>query len=181
MLMVDIRLIAATNHDLRLLIKERKFREDLYHRINGVNIRVPPLRERRTDIPMLADHFLKISCMDKNQPIKTLTGEAAHVLSSHYWPGNVRELKHTMEKAAILIDQNEITVDDIMVHINEPTPWTDPEKDPDKIEEAKDNFEREHILSVLNNTNWKINEAAKVLCIDRSTLFRKMKKLRIQR
>jgi len=177
---VDVRIITATNKDLQHLISEGHFREDLFHRINVLSINVPPLKQRKDDITLMADYFLKNACIDNNQPLKTLSKKAIQFLKHQDWPGNVRELKHLMEKAAILIEDTIIDIDDIEAIIGkEERGLTGVDKT--EIDEAKIKFEREHILSILNKTGWHITKAAKMLGIDRSTLFRKMKKLGIKK
>jgi DNA-binding NtrC family response regulator len=128
----------------------------------------------------MADYFLKNACIDNNRPLKTLSKKAIQFLKHQDWPGNVRELKHLMEKAAILIEDAIIDIDDIEAIIGkEERELTGVDKT--EIDEAKIKFEREHILSILNKTGWHITKAAKTLGIDRSTLFRKMKKLGIRK
>ncbi|MEO0185182.1 MAG: sigma-54 dependent transcriptional regulator [candidate division WOR-3 bacterium] len=174
---VDVRIIAATNQNLLKLMKEKQFREDLYHRLNVLTIHIPPLRERTTDIPLLAEYFLKNACIENNRPIKTLTKNAYQYLKLYHWPGNVRELKYLMEKLAILLPKTELDTDDI-------TPILDEIKKDSKlqynIDVAKDELEKSYILSALQQANGHMGKAAEILGIDRSTLFRKIKKLGIK-
>jgi two-component system nitrogen regulation response regulator NtrX len=177
---VDVRIITATNKDLQHLISKGHFREDLFHRINVLSINVPPLRQRKDDITLMIDYFLKNACIDNNRPLKTLSKKAIQFLKHQDWPGNVRELKHLMEKAAILIEDAIIDIDDIEAIIGkEERGLTGVDRI--EIDDAKKRFEKEYILSILNETGWHITEAAKMLGIDRSTLFRKMKKLGIRK
>ena len=177
---VDVRLIVASNKDIRKLIFEKKFREDLYHRLNVISIKVPPLRERKEDILMLAKYFLREACIENNRSLKGLTGGAMKFLKNQKWQGNVRELKHMMEKIAILSESKEIDSEEIIMAmgltknhlsiINK-----------EGIEKAEEKFERDYIISVLNRTGWKIGKTAEILKIDRTSLFRKMKKLKIEK
>ncbi len=174
---VDVRIIAATNQNLSKLMKDKQFREDLYHRLNVLTIHIPPLRERTTDIPLLAEYFLKNACIENNRPIKTLTKNAYQYLKLYHWPGNVRELKYLMEKLVILLPKTELDTDDI-------TPILDEIKKDSKlqynIDVAKDELEKSYILSALQQANGHMGKASAILGIDRSTLFRKIKKLNIK-
>ncbi len=181
---IDIRLITATNQNLEELVKLKKFREDFYHRINVLTISVPPLRERREDIPILAEHFLRNFCFENNCALKNLTKKANQFLMRQDWPGNVRELKHFIEKMAVLIENTTIDVDNIKQIIDEDrniARHTFSEDTDNKIEKAKDDFERNYIINVLDQTGWQIIKAAETLGIDRSTLFRKIKRLGIKK
>ncbi|MCX7995652.1 MAG: sigma-54 dependent transcriptional regulator [candidate division WOR-3 bacterium] len=174
---IDVRIIAATNQNLLKLIKEKKFREDLYHRLNVLTIHIPPLRERLEDIPLLAEHFLTNACVENNRPIKILTKKASQFLKQYHWPGNVRELKYLMEKLAILTTRIELDVNDVLPILEEI------KKDSGiqyNIDIAKEELEKSYIISALQEANGHMGKAAKILGIDRSTLFRKIKKLGIK-
>ncbi len=175
-LKIDVRVITATNQDLNHLIKEKKFREDLFHRINVLKIELPPLRQRKEDIRILAEYFLRVACMDNNCPLKHITKKAYKFLENYSWPGNVRELKHLMNKIVILIDENRIDITHIKKLIKK-----ERASDMSQFKEAKQDFERRHIISALEKSEWHIGKAAKILGIDRSTLFRKMKRFGIKR
>lgn len=177
---IDVRIICATNKNLSELIEARKFREDLYHRINVLSITIPPLRERAEDIPVLARYFLENACFDNNIPVKKFSSQALNFLKNFTWPGNVRQLKHLMSKLVILIDEPVIKV----AHIKKILSFKSMEDETyikGGIKAAQMRFEREHIIKALNENNWQISETARSLGIDRSTLFRKMKKLGIKR
>jgi two-component system nitrogen regulation response regulator NtrX len=178
-LQVDVRFITATNQNLDELIAQRKFREDLYHRINVIKITVPPLRDRKTDIPVLAQRFLNEACLDNNRPYKTIDDSAQSTLRNYAWPGNVRELKYLMERMAILIEKTDIGVGDVKSLINLDQKFRHLGKL--EIEKARDSFEKEYLVSVLTRTNWRMSEAAAAMGIDRSTLFRKMRRLGIKK
>lgn len=174
---IDVRIIAATNQDLLELINKKQFREDLYHRINVLTIHIPPLRERKDDIPLLAEYFLKNVCIENNQPIKFLTKNTIEYLKQYHWPGNVRELKYLMEKLAILLPKVELDKDDVIPIFNEV-------KRDSRIQYnigiAKEEVEKNYIISALQQADGHMGRAAKILGIDRSTLFRKIKKLGIK-
>ena len=176
---IDVRIIAATNQDLGLLIKEKRFREDLFHRINVLKIQLPPLRERKEDISILAEHFLKKACIDNNRPLKKLTNQVFHLLQNYDWPGNVRELEHLMNKVTILVDKNTIDISDMKKIMGIEDSIQELKRY--KMDTVKSKFEREYIISVLNQTDWHISAAARILGINRSTLFRKMKRLGIKK
>lgn len=174
---IDVRIIAATNQNLIKLVKEKQFREDLYHRLNVLTIYIPPLRERLEDIPLLAEHFLKNACIENNRPIKEITKNAYQYLKLYHWPGNVRELKYLMEKLAILVAKTELNTDDIAPVLEEVKKDT---KVQYNIDVAKEELERNYILQALRQAGGHMGKAAEILGIDRSTLFRKIKKLGIK-
>ena len=171
---VDVRIIAATNKNLEMMIKDGAFREDLYHRINVVKIVIPPLRERREDILPLTYHFIKIFNDLYNKKIVSVSRQAEGVLLNHAWKGNVRELKNFLERLMIFSKNNEIGIEETLNTFEE----SKEDQSDDEIHSlrtAKNNFEKEHILRELNNNDWKIMETAEALDIDRTNLFRKMK------
>jgi len=159
---VDVRLIAATNKDLYEEVKQQRFREDLYYRLNVIPITLPPLRQRKEDIPLLAEFFLKNICERENLGEKRLLKNTIEVLKNHYWPGNVRELKHIIERAAVLADTFYIKPD----HISLPAATIEPLK---KLENTE-------IKKALEECSGNIAEAARRLGISRATLYRKLKK-----
>lgn len=176
---VNVRFITATNQNLEELIAQKKFREDLYHRINVIKVTVPPLRDRKADIPVLAQKFLNEACLDNNRPFKKISDDAQSELRHHSWPGNVRELKYLMERLAILIDKTDVDEDDIKSLLSVDQKFRILGKM--EIEKARDSFEKEYLVSVLDRTGWRMSEAADSMGIDRSTLFRKMRKLGIKK
>jgi two-component system response regulator HydG len=170
---VDVRLIAATNQDLEKLIKEGKFREDLYFRLNVVSIKLPPLRERLDDIPLLMDAFLREFSQIHNKKVTIISPEARKILYKYSWPGNVRELKNCIESMVVVSTKNAIDVEDIPDHILQRSSETS--KVPSMvagitIEEA----ERELIKSTLATVGGNREEAAKMLGIGERTLYRKL-------
>lgn len=167
---VDVRVIAATNTSLEQRIKEGKFREDLYYRLNVVSIKVPPLRERKEDIPLLIDAFLKEFCKEHKKPLLVVHPEALNKMMAYSWPGNVRELRNLIESIVILTQKTEITIDDLPVYIREGVTPTIL-KEASNIKEA----ERTLILDALRKTNNNKTKAAQLIGISRRTLHRKLK------
>jgi DNA-binding NtrC family response regulator len=174
---VDVRIIAATNADLMQRVKEGRFREDLYYRLNVIEIRMPALRERRDDIPVLIKHYLAIFAKESEKNIKDIDYEAMQALLAYDWPGNVRELRNTIERATVLADGGVITIHDL----------------PDKfrtldiegvstssLRHALDEFEREYIRRSMSENKGNKEAVAGKLGIDLATLYRKLKKLRIE-
>ena len=170
---VDVRLIAATNQDLEKLIKEGKFREDLYFRLNVVSIKLPPLRERLDDIPLLMDAFLREFSQIHNKKVSIISPEARKILYKYSWPGNVRELKNCIESMVVVSTKNAIDVEDIPDHILQRSSEisTTPSLAAGiTIEEA----ERELIKSTLATVGGNREEAANMLGIGERTLYRKL-------
>jgi len=174
---VDVRIIAATNADLMQRVREGRFREDLYYRLNVIEIRMPALSERRDDIPVLIKHFLEICLQETGKKIKDIDYEATQALLAYDWPGNIRELRNTIERAVVLADGEMITMHDL----------------PDKfrtqdlegvsttpLRQALDTFEREYIRRSLAEHKGNKESAAETLGIDLATLYRKLKKLKIE-
>ena len=173
----DTRLIAATNRNLRAMVEKGTFREDLFYRLFVVVIRIPPLRERPEDIPLLIQHFLQQSAKENNRTIEAITPDALHVLSAYPWPGNVRELRNAIERMVVLTRSPRITLRDVPAEIRDnktavtasvamPTPGAPPLS----IDEAEKNL----IAKALKATNGNRTLAAKQLGISRRTLHRKL-------
>jgi two-component system response regulator AtoC len=173
---VDVRFIAATNSDLKKLVETDKFREDLYYRLNVINISLPPLRERKEDIPLLCSHFLKKFNIEMKKEIDRTSEEAMSILMTYEWPGNVRELENTIERAIVVSKESLIRPEDLPPGIKGETPMPLGTADL-----TLDMITKQHIIQILRKNNWNINRSAKVLGIDRVTLYRKMEKLGIQR
>ncbi|WP_456433496.1 sigma-54-dependent transcriptional regulator [Thermosulfuriphilus sp.] len=182
---VDIRIIAATNQDLDKMVKEGKFREDLYYRLNVIPIHVPPLRERKSDIPLLVQAFLEKFSAKRGRSVMSITEEAMGCLMRYHWPGNVRELENLVERLVILCPSDTITVKDLPDYIlgQVETPATSPEIEiPDEgisLSAAVSEFERKLIIQALNKTGWVKNRAAQLLRVNRTTLIEKMKKQKL--
>ncbi|MDE0322452.1 MAG: sigma-54 dependent transcriptional regulator [Candidatus Poribacteria bacterium] len=172
---VDIRVLAATNQDLDNAIREGRFRPDLYYRLAAFPIMVPPLRERREDIPILAHHFLKKFAADAKKPMRTISDDALHVLMQHDFPGNVRELKHAIESAVLRETTDQLQRESLppyLVQQGSQTAISDPTDTTDIL--TLKETERRAIIQALKATKGNISEAARVLGISRNTLYRKM-------
>jgi transcriptional regulator with PAS, ATPase and Fis domain len=169
---VDIRFLAATNRDLEFLIGEKKFREDLFYRLNAATLCLPPLRERRDDIPLLIDHFLKEFSRDNGRDSRVLDEKVlAHLL--HYdWPGNIRELKNTINYAATVSMHERIGLEDL-------PPRFIPGSEYHRSGNVRERVERELILSMLRKTDQNKTRAAKLLNMSRKTLYNKMARYEI--
>ncbi len=184
---VDIRVIAATNKDLEKEVREGRFREDLYYRLNVIPIKLPPLRERVEDIPLLVEHFLARFSQRKKREIKGITKEALECLMRHDWPGNVRELENVIERMVILSNGDYLTLEDVPEYILGKTgstfmPYVQEFDIPEEgihLPRLVAEFEKNLILKALEKTGWVKNRAAKLLHINRTTLIEKMKKQKI--
>jgi two-component system response regulator HydG len=172
---VDVRLISATNQNLVEMVEQKQFREDLYFRIKGVEIHIPPLRERREDIPLLIHFFLQQFAEKYNQPLTGITPEAQQLLMSYAWPGNVRELRNEVEKLVVLSPGPEIGVESLPKSIR-PTVGGGPIGGLENVVGISlEQLEREAIRNTLKLTNGNREQAAKILGIGERTLYRKIK------
>ncbi|MDZ7262717.1 MAG: sigma-54 dependent transcriptional regulator, partial [candidate division KSB1 bacterium] len=170
---VDFRVICATNQNLEKAVEEGTFREDLYYRINVFSIYLPPLRERRSDIPLLARHFVQKYALAMNKPITEIAPDAMDLLVRYHWPGNVRELENAIERAMVIGKPPRIKAEDLPFQLS--ARKTVPTGD--SLEE----IEKAHILNILERMNWNISRSAEILKIDRVTLYNKMKKYDLRR
>ena len=175
---VDFRLITATNKDLEEAIAKGLFREDLYHRLNVVTIYLPPLHERKEDIPLLANYFLKRNNRVNGRKIKSISAKALDILMDYEWPGNVRELENVIERALVLTNNNVISPDDIFLRSWKRTLDSEIISSPRSISLLEG--EKTLIQKALKSTHWNQTKAAKLLRIHRNTLRRKIKHLKIQ-
>jgi DNA-binding NtrC family response regulator len=168
---VDVRVIAATNRELKSAIENGEFREDLYYRLNVVNIHMPPLRERKEDIPLLMAAFVKEFSEENGKNIEAIEPKARMILYNYSWPGNVRELRNCIESAVVMSKSNIITVDDLPPHIN-----TESDQEFVRISTGATlaNIERDVIRATLAQQNGNKTRAAEVLGIGRKTLHRKL-------
>jgi len=183
---VDIRVIAATHRDLEKAVKQGTFREDLYYRLNVIPFILPPLRERGSDIPLLANHFIGKFNIEKKQNINGISPEALKCLTRYHWPGNVRELENLMERLVILKGKGVIEQEDLPEKLlgaewSNAVPSMDIPDSGISFNTAVSEFERELILRALKKTNWIKNRAAKLLQLKRTTLVEKMKKIQLTR
>jgi len=166
---VDVRVIAATNKNLTEEMKKGTFREDLYYRLNVIPIFVPPLRERRDDIPLLASHFLQKFSQERKKEVLSFSPEVIEILLAHPWPGNVRELENVIDHAIIIAKQEKILLKDLPQYLLMRTL-------PTQEFATLQDYEKNLILKTLQETNWNKHKTAKRLNINRSTLYGKMKK-----
>ncbi len=162
----DFRVICATNRDLKKMVEKGIFREDLYYRLNVVNITIPPLRERIEDIPLLVDHFIKKYCTSMSRDIVSIDQAALKRLEEHEFPGNARELENMIERAIVIGNGKEIRLKDLPIEKNIIGNSTDSLHD----------LEQKYVLQILNKYNWNISRSAKALKVDRVTLYNKIKK-----
>ncbi len=182
MIYVDVRVIAATNRDLKEEIQKTKFREDLYYRLNVIPIVVPPLRDRKTDIPLLVEHFIAEFCLDNNKELKKISPEAMSLLVAYSWPGNVRELKNIVERMVIMTRGAVIEAKDV------PDPIQEQHKAPMEfsffefglLKDARREFEKRFIMKKLMENAENISKTAEVIGIERSNLHRKIKSYGIE-
>ncbi|MDL1873359.1 sigma-54-dependent Fis family transcriptional regulator [Deltaproteobacteria bacterium PRO3] len=182
---VDVRIIAATNKNLERAVKERTFREDLFYRLNVIPIRIPPLRERKGDIPMLIEHFLQRFAKENGKKAPQVTPECMQMLSNYAWPGNVRELENAIERLVILKPEQVISIKDlpekflqgggkIFTSVNIPDNGI-------SFKNVVNDFENELILRALEKTAWNKNKAATLLKLNRTTLVEKIKRRQLEK
>lgn len=169
----NFRVIAATNADLKQAIQDRIFRKDLFYRLNVIAFTMPPLRERKEDIPLLAEHFLTQFTQEINRGVERISRDAMDELMLYEWPGNVRELSNAIERAVVVCKTSTITPYDLPIG-------------PSLEDELKARYfslgdlEKQHILKILNQTQWNISKSSAILGIDRSTLYNKIKRYELK-
>jgi DNA-binding NtrC family response regulator len=172
---VDIRIVAATNADLRKAVKERTFREDLYYRLHVVEIQVPPLRERREDIPLLVDHFVGKFARECNKTVRGVSKGARDLLSRYDWPGNIRELENIIQRAVVLTDGPVLQLQDFPLEVAMPHAGARlTEETGLPLKEACEQFERQYVLRVLDQMRWNVSAAARMLGVHRNTIVTKL-------
>jgi DNA-binding NtrC family response regulator len=174
---VDTRVILATNEDLGKLVAEGRFRQDLYYRINVINIELPPIRERLSDIPLLALHFLEEVCRESGKKVVGFTDEASAALTRYSWPGNVREMQNVIERAVLLGKTDRIRLEDLPRQVAAGAPTSADSGSARSLKDALAGPERQIILDVLESNEWNRFATAEVLGINRTTLYKKMKRL----
>ncbi|HIF34668.1 MAG TPA: sigma-54-dependent Fis family transcriptional regulator [Planctomycetes bacterium] len=174
---IDTRVILATNDDLALAVEDGRFREDLYYRVNVINIELPSLAERSADIPLLAQHFLESVREETGKQTEGYTAEALAAMQNYHWPGNVRELHNVIERGVLLGKHDVIDVNDLPSHIVAPARISTGSVAGRTLKEALEEPERNIILEVLRSNNWNRNVTADQLGINRTTLYKKMKRL----
>jgi DNA-binding NtrC family response regulator len=197
---VDVRIVAASNVDLLTLVREGRFREDLFHRLNVIHLVIPPLRDRREDVPLLLTHFLERFCLDNAKPVRQFTAPAMKLLMDYDWPGNVRELENVVERAVVLSTQERVDVDLLPESIRskeivrgvrlqlsefmpplpgEPGSRSAADNPQPSLFQIMDEIERRIIMDMLERTGWNQTEAAERFLIPLSTLNQKIKRLGI--
>jgi DNA-binding NtrC family response regulator len=174
---VDTRVILATNDDLSQLVASGRFRQDLYYRINVINVELPPLRERTSDIPLLAKHFLEEICQESGKKVGGISDDALAALSRYNWPGNVRELQNVIERAVLLGKSDFVGLDDLPRAVAAAGPLSVEAALGRTLKESLAAPERQIILEVLENNDWNRFATAQALGINRTTLYKKMKRL----
>jgi DNA-binding NtrC family response regulator len=179
---VDVRIVAATNKDLQRAVAAGTFREDLFYRLNVIPIRLPPLRERREDVPLLVDHFLERLAAELEREIEGVSTEAMNALMLHPWPGNVRELRNVLERGAVVASGPVIELADLGLSPQAPPGRQGPGQVPGSSPtDSLDEVERRHIAAVLAHTGFNVSQSARVLGVDRVTLYNKMRKYGLKR
>jgi len=173
---VDVRVISATNKDLSELVKSKRFRQDLYYRLAVLPLFIPPLRDRKDDIPLLVEHFVKLSCTRHRQPVRHVSHDVMHALSEAAWPGNVRELQHYIERAVVTTTGRDLTCGDIVALGSQGEPKDLRSVAKDAVAQA----ERSRILDALKRAHGNRAKAAKFLKISRATLYNKLRDYRIE-
>jgi DNA-binding NtrC family response regulator len=196
---VDVRILAASNDDLRKLVREGRFREDLFHRLNVISVHLPPLRDRKLDIPLLIDRFLVRFCQENNKPLRSFTPAAMKLLMDYEWPGNVRELENAVERAVVLSTHELMDADllpenirtreivkGVRLELSEFLPVAGDGSirgatASPSLFEILEEVERRIIVDMLERTNWNQTEAAERFQVPLSTLNQKIKRLGIEK
>jgi transcriptional regulator with PAS, ATPase and Fis domain len=171
---VDFRVICATNRDLQAAVKEGSFREDLYWRLNVVHVHIPPLRERPEDVPVLAEQFLAKFARSMSRKPMRFSPEVLEALAAYPWPGNVRELQNAIERAVVVGRNDVVRAEDLPLRVTQAAAAG---PGPGSLAEA----ERAHVVSVLEASGWNITRAARVLDVDRVTLYNKIRKYELKK
>jgi sigma-54 specific flagellar transcriptional regulator A len=182
---IDVRVIAATHRDLEAEVEKGTFREDLYYRLFVIPVALPPLRCRQDDIPLLADHFIKIFCRKNNREVDNISAPAMKLMMNHTWPGNVRELKNTIERLVVLNENGVIRPGELPARILKVSPMPGSRsmelgEDGICLNTAVSEYEKHLIIQSLEKTNGVKNKAAKLLQLNRTTLVEKIKRYKIQ-
>jgi DNA-binding NtrC family response regulator len=182
---VDVRVVAATHQDLELAIQEGRFREDLYYRLNVIPIEVPPLRDRREDIPLLVHHFLEVHSREKDRKVEGVDPDALVRLCEYAWPGNVRELENLMERLVVMRGEGRVQIADLpeslrttRAQVSSPAVRVPP--DGLSFNEVVEGLETDLILQALEQTSWNKNQAARLLGLNRTTLLEKIKRKKLE-
>jgi len=171
---IDVRILCASTEDLGILVKEERFRQDLYFQLSVLPIYIPPLRDRKEDILPLANKYIVHWNEEHNRDVRNISQDALDLLRAYHWPGNNRELENVIERAVLLARKDVIEPDNLLINI-----ITLREGDPGLKQLSLDVMEKEHITRVLEYTNWNKTRAARILGINRKTLLEKRKKYNI--
>ena len=178
----DVRVVAATNVNLRQAVRDHAFREDLYYRLNVVPIHVPPLRERREDIPFLVEHFVRKVARECRRQVDGVSAGALEVLTRYDWPGNVRELENVIHRAVVLSGGPVVMLRDVPLDVAMPETGSGLTEDTGlPLREACERFERQYILRVLERVQWNVSRAARLLGVHRNTVLTKLSAWNIHR
>jgi two-component system, NtrC family, response regulator GlrR len=172
---VDVRVVVATNKDLKAEVESGRFREDLYYRLHVVPIHLPPLRERLEDVPLLTGHFVERLCKTHGKPVPMISAEAMDHMTRAKWPGNVRELENTLERAVVLCDGDTISLEDLLTFAGRGLEPTLTEELP-PLREARDAWEREYLMRLLKSTGGNVSAAARKAGKYRADLYGLLKK-----
>ncbi len=178
---IDVRVIAATNKDLQKEIQIGNFREDLFFRLNVAHIHIPPLRERKADIPLLVLHYTKYFCEEYNRKLVQFPGTTLELLEDYEWHGNVRELKNTIEKLIIFNENSTVYPGQLMDTLQMSDCYSGDKNTSKKLTDAKNEFEKKYLLKILKQNSWKMGKTAQILGIDRTNLYKKMQRHGIQK
>jgi len=169
---LDVRVIAATNKVLENEIEQGHFRQDLFYRLNVIPVIVPPLRERKDDIPLLTQHFVKQFCIENGKPLKAISDEAISVMKSYDWPGNIRELRNIVERLIIMVESNTVESHHVLAAIHIGQQRVNEKK---SLKDIMDEYEKKIILTELDINDGNVSQTAKKLQVDRANMYRKLR------
>jgi two-component system response regulator HydG len=176
---VDVRVVAATRQDVRAMVDKGQFRDDLFYRLNGATLRMPPLRERREDIPLLVSHFIRLACETHNKQVTSISPEAVRRLTGQQWPGNIRELRSVIDQMVVLADKDELDLDDLPEQVRGVTDIV-LAGSPTTAGLTMEQLEKMHISNTLKLTGGNREKTAKMLGIGARTLYRKLREYGLQ-
>jgi DNA-binding NtrC family response regulator len=178
---IDVRVVAATNVNLRQAVRDRVFREDLYYRLHVVPIQVPPLRQRREDIPRLVEHFVRKFARESRREVRGVSAGALDALTRYDWPGNVRELENVIQRAVVLATGPVVHLQDVPLDVAMPETVSLLARDTLPLREACDEFERQYVVRTLERTHWNVSRTARQLGVHRNTVLAKLATWGVQR
>ena len=171
---IDVRVVAATNVNLRQAVRDRAFRDDLYYRLSVVPIHLPPLRQRREDIPRLIEHFVRRFARESRRDVRGVSAGALDALTRYDWPGNVRELENVIHRAVVLATRPVVHLEDVPLDVAMPETVSLMSRDTLPLREACDEFERQYVVRTLERTRWNVSRAARHLGVHRNTILAKL-------